>query len=263
MGDLLQSSSLEGLKLKEFWSQLLAGPVEGRNEFLMIHLALVQHVARRLRRRLPGQVELEDLVQVGLIGLHNAMLAYDPARGVKFSTFAPFYVRGAILDHLRQVDWMPRLVRKRVTLMQKAIHGLQQRLGRNPSEQEVESYFNLPPKEYRRLFRDGRAVAQYSLSPAKSDESSEPFPATIQADHRAPDPVREAHRKLLKDALTRGLSQSERLVVVLYYYEEMTMKEIGQSLDLCESRVSQIHKSVMKRLKASLAGQVDKMEPPK
>jgi len=228
-----------------------------RNQFAMEHLPLVRRTAVRIRARLPDLVELEDLIQVGMIGLHRAMLAFEPKRRVRFSTFAPFYIRGAIFDDLRATDWVPRLVRQRTRIVVEATRQLQQQLGRTPTDEELTQYLKLTPEDFGRLRREARPVAQISLNQTRfTDDAGRPVSqADIHPDPHAPDPVDEAQHHNLKDFITRGFDRSERLILILYYYEQMTMREIGLTLDISESRVCQIHTSIIAQLKARLREQ--------
>ena len=264
MTSVLLSSTPNPEKLEDFWQQLMtAADDAGRNQFAVAHLPLVRHTAMRIRSRLPDLVELDDLVQVGMMGLHRAMLAFNPRRHVKFTTFAPFYIRGAIFDHLRATDWVPRLVRHRTRMFEVATSHLQQKLGRSPSDQELADYLQFPPEVFAHLRKDARAVTQVSLNQTRfTDDSGRPVSqADLCPDPKAPDPVMEAQRRNLKDLITRGFECDERLILILYYYEEMTMKEIGSTLAISESRVSQMHTSIIDRLKARLREQEHELEP--
>lgn len=235
---------------------------KARDQFLMEHLPLVRRTAARIHSRLPVVVDIEDLVQEGTLGLRRAMLAFKPSRKVKFTTFAPFYIRGAILDHLRGTDWVPRLVRQQARALEKASRQLRQELRRDPSEEELAEHLQLPPEDFARMKDGAHAVSQVSLSESRfTDEAGRPVTLADQhADPNAPDPLREAQRRELRDAVTRGLSRTERLVVLLYYYERLTMREIGRTLSLSESRVSQMHSEVVKGLKARLNGREHELD---
>jgi RNA polymerase sigma factor for flagellar operon FliA len=170
-------------------------------------------------------------------------------------------IRGAILDEIRALDWVPRLVRSRCRQLDTASKELEAELGRPPKDDELATRLNLSRAAI--AHGDYRAVGMMSLSAQRNDsdgdsEGTEQAALTL-ADEKTPDPAREAQRRFLKQMLTRGLSRAERLVVTLYYYEEMTMKEIGQTLDLSESRVSQMHTEILKRLRV-LTGDADPVE---
>jgi len=243
------------LKISEAWKQFFkTHDDESRNRLMENYRPLVKYVAERLHQKLPDKVEVDDLVSAGTFGLMDAISAFDPERGVKFETYCSPRVRGAILDELRSMDWVPRLVRARAHQLNKATQSLEAHLGRKPTEQETADRLALPPEEFERLKRDANAVTQVSLNAKYGDEDSdkEMTELDILTDKKSTNPLTEAQKRDLKSLLTKGLTRAERLIVVLYYYEEMTMKEIGATLDLSESRVSQMHSSIVARLKAQL-----------
>ncbi|MDH7600269.1 MAG: FliA/WhiG family RNA polymerase sigma factor [Sedimentisphaerales bacterium] len=225
---------------------------EYRNLLMEHYKGLVQYTAERMRAKLAEKVELDDLISAGIFGLIDAIEAFDPTRGVKFETYCTPRIKGAMLDELRNMDWVPRLVRARAHQLAKASHALELRLGRRPADEELAQELNMDPEEFNRLQRDARAVGLVSLSNRCNEEDGDKDICEIDIirDQKSLDPVTEAQKRDLKELLTKGLSRAERLIIVLYYYEEMTMKEIGATLDLSESRVSQMHSSVMSRLKA-------------
>ncbi len=225
-----------------------------RNILMEQYESLVRYAAERLHAKLPDKVETDDLVSAGIFGLMDAIDAYDPKRGVKFETYCAPRIKGAILDELRSMDWVPRLVRARAHQLAKATHALELNLGRKPIEEELAKELNVDMDEFIRLQRDAKAVGLVSLSTRCNEGDSDKDICEIDVikDQRSEDPLIEAQKRDLKNLLTKGLSRAERLIVVLYYYEEMTMKEIGATLDLSESRVSQMHSSIVARLKAQL-----------
>jgi RNA polymerase sigma factor for flagellar operon FliA len=227
---------------------------ESRNLLLENYLPLVRYTAERIYAKLPDKVELDDLVSSGTFGLLDAIEAFDPERGVKFETYCTPRVRGAILDELRSMDWVPRLVRARAHQLSNAKQTLEAHLGRMPTEKEIAEELQMDMKEFQRLKRDASAVGLISLNNKYSDSQSEKDIREIDIikDERSEAPLIEAQKRDLKNLLTKGLTRAEQLIIVLYYYEQMTMKEIGATLDLSESRVSQMHSSIIARLKAQL-----------
>lgn len=225
-----------------------------RNLLMEYYRDLVKYCAERLHSKLPDKVELDDLVSAGIFGLMDAIDAFDPTRGVKFETYCAPRIRGSILDELRSMDWVPRLVRARAHQLAKATHSLEMHLGRKPDEQEIAEELEMDIEEFSRLLRDANAASLVSLNTKCGDDESEKDVREIDVikDQRSQDPVLEAQKRDLKNLLTKGLTRAERLIIVLYYYEEMTMKEIGATLDLSESRVSQMHSSIVARLKAQM-----------
>ncbi len=225
-----------------------------RNLLLENYRYIVRYAAERLHSKLPDKVELDDLISAGIFGLMDAIDAYDPSRGVKFETYCSPRIRGSILDELRNMDWVPRLVRARASQLTKATQSLETNLGRKPTEKETAAELDVNMEEFTRLRRDANAVSLVSLNTKFGDSEGEKEIREIDVikDKKSEDPLIEAQKRDLKSLLTKGLTRAERLIIVLYYYEEMTMKEIGATLDLSESRVSQMHSSIVARLKAQM-----------
>ena len=225
-----------------------------RNLLLEHYRYLVRYTAERLHSKLPDKVELDDLISAGTFGLMDAIDAFDPARGVRFETYCSPRIRGSILDELRSMDWVPRLVRARASQLTKATQSLQTHLGRKPTEKETAEELDINMEEFNRLQRDANAVGVTSLDTKYSSDEDEKNIREIDVvkDEKSQNPVIEAQKRDLKSLLTKGLTRAERLIIALYYYEEMTMKEIGATLDLSESRVSQMHSSIIARLKAQM-----------
>ena len=227
-----------------------------RDRILVEHLPMVRYLARRIHERLPNYVELEDLVSAGVIGLIDAYNKFDHNKKVQFKSYAQFRVRGAILDSLRILDWSPRELRRKGRAVQDAIHSLTQRLRHTPTEPEIAKEMNLGLKEYQILLGDLKGLEIGSLNIEHSDDSGEDELAYI-AGSPEEDPLfrclQGEMRQRLIDAVEE-LPEKERMVLTLYYYEELTMREIGLTLGVVESRVSQIHSSAVVRLRASLEG---------
>ena len=243
------------LTIEEIWEQFHKTRNEYSRNLLMEHYRnIVKYSADRLHSKLPDKVELDDLVSAGIFGLMDAIDAFDPERGVKFETYCSPRIRGSILDELRSMDWVPRLVRARAHQLSKATHSLEIHFGRKPTEKEIAQELDMDPEEFNRLQRDANAVSLVSLDTKYGDGEGEKDIREIDIikDERSKNPVIEAQKRDLKSLLTKGLTRAERLIIVLYYYEEMTMKEIGATLDLSESRVSQMHSSIIARLKAQM-----------
>ena len=235
---------------------------ELRNTLMEKYLPLVKYNAERIYTKLPDEVELDDLISAGIFGLMDAIDAFDLERGVKFETYCAPRVRGAILDELRSMDWVPRLVRSRAHKLDQATKALEAEHGRMASDDEIARHMNISSDEYIKLKKDATAVSLVSLSRKwfETDSQKDICEIDVLEDRRGEDPLDEIQRRDLKEALTRGLSRAEKLILVLYYYEEMTMKEIGATLDLSESRVSQMHSSILARLKAQMSHQQQHLE---
>ncbi|MCA9291513.1 MAG: FliA/WhiG family RNA polymerase sigma factor [Phycisphaerales bacterium] len=230
------------------------GSEEIRNFLMENFLHLVKYTAERMHMRLPGEVDVEDLMSAGLFGLMDAIDAFDLERGVKFETYCTQRIRGAIFDELRAMDWVPRLVRSRTAKVERARKSFEMQNGFRPTEDEVCEKLNVTYDEYTKLSRDSKPVGVVSLTRKwfETDSSKDIREIDVIRDQKQENPLSELQKKDLKTLITKGLSRAERLIVVLYYYEEMTMKEIGMTLDLSESRVSQMHSSILARLKAQM-----------
>jgi RNA polymerase sigma factor for flagellar operon FliA len=242
-------------EIKAIWiSYKKKGTEELRNILMENYLPLVRYNAERIHTKLPDEVDVEDLMSAGIFGLMDAIDAFDMERGVKFETYCAPRIRGAILDELRAMDWVPRLVRSRTAKVEKARKGLEMELGRKPTEKEICNRLEVNKSEYDKLSKDSRPVGVVSLNRKwfETDSNKDIREIDVIHDNRQENPLKEIQRKDLKVLITKGLSRAERLIVVLYYYEEMTMKEIGMTLDLSESRVSQMHSSILLRLKAQM-----------
>jgi RNA polymerase sigma factor for flagellar operon FliA len=237
------------------------GKQDLRNILMETYLPLVKYNAERIGAKLPDEVENDDLVSAGIFGLADAIEAFDLSRGVKFETYCAPRIRGAILDELRTMDWVPRLVRSRAGKLDQANRALEAELGRMPSEDELQRRLHVNREELDKLMRDATAVTLVSLSRKhyETDSSKDIREIDVLEDRRGRDPLLDVQRKDLKDMVTRGLNRAERLVLILYYYEELTMKEIGAALDLSESRVSQMHSSILNRLKNQLTARHQEM----
>jgi RNA polymerase sigma factor for flagellar operon FliA len=225
-----------------------------RNRLIERFHEVVRFTAERVHTRLPSEVDVHDLMSAGLFGLMDAIDSFDPARGVKFETFCAPRIRGSIFDELRNMDWVPRLVRSRTAKVEKVRKEFELTHGRRPTDDEIASIMNVSGAEYDKLSKDSRPVGVVSLDRKafESDSSREVREVDVIEDGRQPNPAEIVQRGDLQHLITKGLSRAERLIVILYYYEEMTMKEIGLTLDLSESRVSQMHSSILARLKAQM-----------
>jgi RNA polymerase sigma factor for flagellar operon FliA len=231
------------------------GSATERDMLLMEHLPTVRYLARRIHERLPQHVELDDLVSAGVVGLIDAFSKFDHKKKVQFKSYAQFRIRGAILDSLRTLDWSPRELRRKGRAVEEAIRAVTQRVGRAPSEQEIAREMELTLSEYQALLGDLKGLEIGSLHMERSEDSGDEELAYVPG---APedDPLFRCLKGEMKQRLADAideLPEKERMVLTLYYYEELTMKEIGLTLGVVESRVSQIHSSAVLRLRASLA----------
>ena len=246
---------LHEMEIVEVWTLYQAGPTDLIRNFLIEnYLPLVRYTAERMHTRLPSEVDVEDLMSSGLFGLMDAIDAFDLSRGVKFETYCTQRIRGAIFDELRAMDWVPRLVRSRTAKVEKARRSLEMQNGRRATEDEICKKLEVDKNEFGKLSRDSRPVGVVSLNRKwfETDSNKDVREIDVVKDTRQENPVTQLQRDDLKLLMTKGLSRAERLIIILYYYEEMTMKEIGITLDLSESRVSQMHSSILARLKAQM-----------
>jgi len=217
-------------------------------------LPLVKFVAHRISTRLPSHVEVDDLIHSGILGLMDAIKKFEPKRNVKFKTYAEQRIRGAILDGLRDLDWVPRSLRRKKKDIENAYHFLEQQFGRAATDEEVAQHLELPLEELHKSLDELKGVTLGAFMDAGEDGEGENLISFVP-DPDAEDPSitlqsREL-RMLLKDAVEL-LPTKERFVVQLYYFDELTMKEIGTLLNITESRVSQLHTKSMLRLRGKL-----------
>ena len=229
--------------------------LNGEQEKLLLeHLPVVRFLARRIHERLPQHVDVEDLVSAGVVGLMDAFVKFDPAKRVQFRSYAQFRIRGAILDSLRSLDWSPRELRRKGRAVEEAIRTLTARTGRPPSEPEIATEMGLRLEEYQQLLGDLKGLEIGTLHVERNEESGEEELAYVPG-RPEEDPLFRCLRGELQERLAdaiANLPERERIVMTLYYYEEMTMREIGLALGVVESRVSQVHASAVAHLRAAL-----------
>jgi RNA polymerase sigma factor for flagellar operon FliA len=231
-----------------------AGTTETRDRLVMEHVPLVKTLAQRLAQRLPSQVEVSDLVSVGVLGLIDAAARYKPTLGVPFDAFARRRVQGAMLDSLRDLDWAPRSLRRLRRDVDSAIASCRRRLGREPDEREIAAEMSLSPKEYDRAIEQLRTLdvgAIRSLD-APSEDGTSQLEMCVDPGEGA---VTQLERQELREHLARAIQQlpeRERQILSLYFQEEMTLAEIGQVIGVGESRVSQLRSLALSRLRSAL-----------
>jgi len=227
---------------------------ELRNRLVELYLPLVKYNGERIWARLPEGVELDDLISAGVFGLMDAIDAFDLSRGVKFETYCVPRIRGAMLDELRTMDWVPRLVRSKASKLNEAMKNVEARLGRQPTDAELAEELGITVPELEKMILDANAVNLISLNKKwyETDSYKDVREIDILEDKKGEDPTKRIQKNDLMRLVTKGLNRNERLIIILYYYEELTMKEIGATLDLSESRVSQMHSSIVQRLQGQL-----------
>ncbi len=250
--------------MEVLWSEFKAtGSKACKDKLLVEYAGLVKYIAQRVGMNLPASVEYDDLVGAGIMGLIKAVELFEPERGLKFETFATHKIRGAILDELRALDWVPRSVRQKSRLLQKTYAKLENQLGRMPYDDEVASHLNLSPTEFEEMLSDVAPATILSLEealPERGDEHKSLSLIDTIEDPQGTNPLKELGyqevKRILKETIAQ-LPEKEKLVVALYHYEELTLKEIGEVLNLTESRVSQIHSKAMLKLKAKLIQKIN------
>jgi len=254
-------TNLKAIELKDLWSRYKAdGDPRARERLVLAYAPLVKYVAGRMASGLPSHVEEADLISYGLLGLISAIERFEPERQIKFETFAITRIKGSIIDELRSLDWVPRSVRSRAREIERANAKLENELQRAPTDQEIADHLELSIDEFQdSLMRisNSSVVALdelWTVSDASGDQVS--LLDTIQ-DPQAADPAREMDATEMKDRLSDAIArlpEREKLVVALYYYENLTLREIGEVLGVTESRVSQLHTKAVLRLKSRLQG---------
>jgi len=225
-----------------------------RNTLIEYHMPLVRTIAERVLQTLPKSIDVDDLSSAGTFGLMDAINGFDLSRGIKFKTYCTTRIRGSILDELRSQDWVPRLVRLKAHRLDRAIRQLESELGRLPNQVEIADCLGITVEELQAHEAEANAKTIFSLSEKWDDEDDdkEMEKVEILADRKSVDPVDTIQQRDALDAITNSLTKKERLIVLMYYYEGLTMREIGEIMELTESRVCQIHSNVMARLKAQL-----------
>ena len=228
-----------------------------RDKFIRQYMPLVKYVAGKVSVGMPNSVEFDDLVGYGQFGLLDAINKYDPAKGVKFKTYAVTRIRGAIFDELRQIDWVPRSVRQKSREIEDAIVSLESRLGRPATDSEIAASLNMQEDEYHRTIMKISGTSILSLNEvwySGDDSDSMSIGDSIEAPHSLnPDVIadREEIKKVIIEAISE-LPENEKKVIVLYYHADLTFKEIGKVLNVSESRISQLHTKANLRLRAKL-----------
>ena len=236
----------------QLWALFKAKPTaENRNRLVEWYMPLVRRRAERVWSRLPEGIELDDLISAGTFGLMDAIAAYDMSRGVRFEAFSIQRIQGAIVDELRSMDWVPRMVRSKASKLNEAYKVLEVRLGRKPTDLEVAEHLEISVEELREVFTETHSVNITSLDKSWGDDdgSKDVREVDFLADKRSEDPTERLAKIDLIRSFTKGLNKTERMIIILYYYEELTMREIGATLDLSESRVSQMHSAIVERIK--------------
>jgi RNA polymerase sigma factor for flagellar operon FliA len=228
---------------------------KAKDEIIKQCLPMIRSIAQRLSIYASPSHDLDDLVSAGIIGLLDAIEKFNPSKGASFKTYATYRIKGAILDEVRALDWVPRSTREKAQRLERAYSELEQQLMRTPSEEDVAKHMGISVEELRKILLEISGMALLTLEDISTDEENEEAIKDFVADPNAANPedqiAFEEAKKLLAQAI-KSLPHQEKIVLSLYYYEEMTMKEIGKVLGVSESRVSQIHSSAILRLRGKL-----------
>jgi RNA polymerase sigma factor FliA len=243
-------STAKAIKLETYETSHLIADV--REQLILEHLPQVKLIARRIHERLPGSVSLDDLISTGVIGLIAAIDRYDATHDVKLKTYAEYKIRGAILDSLRGLDWAPRQQRRRAKLIESAIASLEQRHQRTPAEDEIAAHLGLSVPEYQTWLSEVRGLTLGSLENAGTEEEGcDLLRYLADKDEHWPSQIveRAELERILAEAIEK-MPKLERTVLALYYYEEMTLREIAKIVGLHESRISQLKSQAVLRLRS-------------
>lgn len=236
-------STLTDAEVDVLWSEFVSSrSVEIRDRLIEHHMPLVYQTAERMAKNLPTFIDVNDLISAGTLGLIDAINRFEPDREIKFSTYCCTRISGSILDELRRLDWAPRLVRSRANQLDKSREELETTLGRRPNDEELARYMGITQEQLDDMVKETRVKNMVSLDRKWDDEDDHELgQIEMLPDHRIPNPLSELARAELKEIAVRGLAEKEKLVLVMYYFDNMSLKEIGAVLDLSESRVCQIH----------------------
>jgi len=234
-------------------------PAQLKEQIVLEHTPLIRYIVNRIAVRLPSHIDLDDLHNTGVIGLMDAIEKYDPEKNCKFKTYAEFRIKGAILDQLRSLDWVPRSVRQKSRRLERAYGEVEQRLGRSASDDEVADSLGLQLDKFHELLNQVRGISLVNLEEIRgtnSDGDRTGTYADIIEDVNSENPFASLKLAEMKQVIAQTISalpEKERLVISLYYYEDLNMKEIGGILGITESRVCQIHTKSVLQLRAKLS----------
>jgi RNA polymerase sigma factor for flagellar operon FliA len=239
-------------------------PATLKEQIVLEHAPLIRYIVNRIAVRLPSHIDLDDLHNTGVIGLMDAIEKYDPDKNCKFKTYAEFRIKGAILDQLRSLDWVPRSVRQKSRRLERAYGEVEQRLGRSATEEEVADSLGLQLDKFHELLNQVRGVSLVNLEEIRSggpDGDRTGSYADVVEDVHSENPFASVKlqemKQLIADTIAT-LPEKERLVITLYYYEDLNMKEIGNILGITESRVCQIHTKSVLRLRSKLKSAMER-----
>ncbi|MCX7832397.1 MAG: FliA/WhiG family RNA polymerase sigma factor [Actinobacteria bacterium] len=246
-------------ELEKLWKEYKEqGKDSARQKLIIYYSPLAKYIAGRIASNLPKSIDIQDLIQNGILGLIDAIEKFDPNRDIKFETYALSRIKGAIIDSLRSLDWLPRTLRFKVKEIDRVCAELESKLNRPPTEEEIAEAMNISVEELQQILAEARfssIVALEDSFPSADSREDEKSVYYSIADKDAIDPFEAAEEKEIKELLIKAiqeLPEKERKVIILYYYSGLTLKEIGELLGVTESRASQLHSKAISRLRTQL-----------
>ncbi|REE94442.1 RNA polymerase sigma-28 (SigD/FliA/WhiG) subunit [Paenibacillus taihuensis] len=250
---------LSNMEIWQKWKE--DGDIDAKKRLIEQYLTLVDYVTNRMAIGLPKNVSKDDLASNGVMGLIDAIEKFDYRRGLQFETYASWRIRGAIIDGLRQGDWVPRSVREKAKKIEEAYQLLEQQYMRSVSDTEISQYLSVSEKEFGVMLQEIAVTTVCSLEDPIREEESETR-LSLLVDEKAKNPDYKVHEFFLKESLVRGidrLTEKERTVISLFYYEELSLSEIAEVMSLSPSRISQLHSKAILRLRGALEKQKDQL----
>ena len=237
---------------------------EVKDKIIVEYAPLVRFIAQKIASRLPANIELDDLISCGVIGLMDAIEKFDPSRDNKFKTYAEFRIRGSILDELRSQDWVPRSVREKTKQLEKTYAKLERDLGRPATDEEMCAELDCNMDEFHKMLNKSKSVSLLNIDDSTSfSRGDKKLMMGLLEHRRSSNPFSAVNYKraqsIIRDGI-KSLPEKQRLVLSLYYFEDLNLKEIGQVLDVTESRVSQLHTQAIMKLKAKLKNDFESHE---
>lgn len=235
-----------------------------KDKIVVEYAPLVRFIAQKIASRLPANIELDDLISCGVIGLMDAISKFDPTRDNKFKTYAEFRIRGAILDELRSQDWVPRSIREKSKILERAYAKLERELGRPATDDEMCKELDCSLEEFHAMVNSSKSVSLLNIDDSASfNRGDKKLMMGLLEHRRSSNPFSAVNYKRAQERIKEGiktLPEKQRLVLSLYYFEDLNLKEIGQVLDVTESRVSQLHTQAILKLKAKLKNDFESHE---
>lgn len=254
-----KSPHLTNIQMWQAWRE--HGDIEAKKGLIEQYLPLVDYVTNRMAIGLPKNVLKDDLASNGVMGLIDAIEKFDYCRGLQFETYASWRIRGAIIDGLRQGDWVPRSVREKAKRIEEAYQHLEQQYLRSVTDAEISAYLQVSEKEFTSMLQDIAVTTVCSLEDPIREEESETR-MSVLVDDKAKNPDHKVHEFYMKESLVKGierLTEKERTVVSLFYYDELSLSEIAEVMSLSPSRISQLHSKAILRLRGALAKHKDQL----